>query len=195
MKQKRSFIFIMLFLSILGLSGCSSHEKTLDGKYVSIYDESKYLIFDNDGSFKNSLWNVTNNGTTTINNNFIYSIDENNIITAVDTTKYEGNDSSNKYEIGILYKNYICIMWKGTLSKTYKNATITNTLGDLLLTYNFKEDKSYEYTVTSNNEIVHTENGKYIINDREVIVTSEEGVQITFISEEDKVFCIEYVKE
>lgn len=185
----------MLFLSILGLSGCSSHETTLDGKYVSIYDESKYLIFDNGGSFKNSLWNVTNNGTTTINNNFIYSIDENNIITAVDTTKYEGNDSSNKYEIGILYKNYICIMWKGTLSKTYKNATITNTLGDLLLTYNFKEDKSYEYTVTSNNEIVNTEHGTYTVNDNEVICTSEDNVTTTFISEEDKVFCIEYVKE
>ena len=105
--------------------------------------------FDKDGSFKNSLWKITNNGTTNINNNFKYNIDENNIITAIDTTKYEGQNSLEEYEIGILYKDYICILWKGTLSKTYKNTTITNTLGDLLLTYNFKEDKSYEYTVTS----------------------------------------------
>ena len=46
MKQKRSFIFIMLFLSILGLSGCSSNDKTLDGKYISIYNETSYLVFD-----------------------------------------------------------------------------------------------------------------------------------------------------
>ena len=68
-------------------------------------------------------------------------------------------------------------------------------LGDLSLTYNFKEDKSYEYTVSSNNEIVHTENETYEINDNEVICTSEEGVVSTFIGADDKVFCIEYVKE
>ena len=100
-----------------------------------------------------------------------------------------------EYEVGILYNNYICIIWNGLLPKTYEDTTITNTLGDLLLTYNFKEDKSYEYTVTSSNEIVNTENGTYTVNDNEVICTKEDGVVTTFISEEDKVFCIEYVKE
>lgn len=64
-----------------------------------------------------------------------------------------------------------------------------------ILTYNFKENKSYEYTVTSNNEIVHTEYGTYTINNNKIICTSEEGVITTFISADDKVFCIEYVKE
>ena len=105
MKQKRSFIFIMLFLVILGLSGCSSHEKTLEGKYVSIYNDSSYLIFDKDGSFINSLWNDINNGTSTTTNNFIYTIDDYSVITAVDTTEYEGQNSLEKYEIGILYKD------------------------------------------------------------------------------------------
>ncbi len=195
MKQKRSFIFIMLFLSILGLSGCSSNHKTLDGKYVSIYNETSYLIFNKDGSFTNSLWNDINNGTSTTTNNFIYTVDDYNVITAVDTTIYEGEKSLKEYEVGILYNNYICIIWNGLLPKTYEDTTITNTLGDLLLTYNFKEDKSYEYTVTSSNEIVNTENGTYTVNDNEVICTKEDGVVTTFISEEDKVFCIEYVKE
>lgn len=195
MKQNRTFTFIMLLLSVLGLSACSVQSKTIEGKYVSIYDESSYLIFEKDGSFKNSLWNITNNGITTIDDRFVYTIDENNIITAIDTTKYEGQDSLNEYEIGILYKDYVCILWNGILSKTYEDITITNTFGDLLLAYNFKEDKSYEYTVTSNNEIVHTENGTYTINDNEIVCTSEEGVVTTFINAEDKVFCIEYVKE
>lgn len=195
MKQKRIFAFIMLLLIILWLSACSAHDKKIDGKYVSIYNESSYLVFDKNGSFTNSLWNITNNGITTIDDRFVYTIDENNIITAIDTTEYEGQDSLNEYEIGILYKDYICILWEGVLSKTYKDTTITNTLGDLILTYNFKEDKTYEYTVTSNNEIVHTENGTYTINGKEVVCISEDGVTTTFISAEDKVFCIEYVKE
>lgn len=195
MKQNRTFTFIMLLLIILGLSACSPQSKTIDGKYVSIYNESSYLIFDKDGSLKNSLWNVTNNGNTKISDNFIYEIDEHNIITAFDTTEYAGEDSLHEYEIGFLYKDYICILWNGTLSKTYDDTTITNTVGDLLLTFNFKEDKTYEYTVTSNNEIVHTENGTYEINDNEVVCTSEEGVVTTFIGAENKVFCIEYVKE
>lgn len=195
MKQKHTFTFIMLLLIVLGLSACSSHDKTIDGRYVSIYDESSYLIFDKDGSFKNSLWNITSNGNTTINDNFVYTIDENNIITAIDTTEYAGQDSLNEYEIGILYKDYICILWNGALSQTYKDTIITTTIGDLLLTFNLKKDKSYEYTVTSNNEIVNTENGTYTINGNEVVCTSEDGVIITFITTDEKVFSIEYVKE
>lgn len=195
MKRNRTFTFIMLILIVLGLAACSSHDKTIDGKYVSVYNELSYLVLNKDGSFENSLWNITNNGTTTIDDRFKYTIDENNIITAIDTTEYEGQDSLNEYEIGILYKDYICILWNGVLSKTYEDITITNTLGNLLLTYNFKEDKSYEYVVISNDEIVHIENGIYTINGNEVVCTNEDDVTITFINTEDKVLCIEYVKE
>ena len=83
----------------------------------------------------------------------------------------------------------------GALSQTYKDTIITTTIGDLLLTFNLKKDKSYEYTVTSNNEIVNTENGTYTINGNEVVCTSEDGVIITFITTDEKVFSIEYVKE
>lgn len=195
MKQNRASAFIILLLVVLGLSACSSHDKKIDGKYVSIYDKSCYLIFDKDGSFKNSLWNITSNGYTKINDDFVYTIDENNIITAIDTTEYEGKDSLNEYEIVILYNNYICIPWNGTLSQAYEDATITNTIRDLLLTFNLKKDKSYEYTITSNNEIVNTENGTYTINGNEVVCISKEGITITFINTDEKVFSIEYVKE
>lgn len=185
----------MLFLIALGLSACSSLDKKIDGKYVSIYNESSYLIFYKDGSLQNSLWNITSNGNTTIDNSFVYTIDKDNIITAINTTEYVGQDSLNEYEIGILYKDYICILWDGILPINNTNTSVESTLGDLTLIFNFKEDKSYEYTVTSNNEIVHTENGTYTINDNEVICTSKDGVITTFISADDKVFCIEYVKE
>ena len=81
------------------------------------------------------------------------------------------------------------------MSKTYEDVAITNTIGGLQHTYDFREDKSYEYAVTSNNEIVHTENGIYTVNGNEAVCTSEESVITTFISADDKVFCIEYVKE
>ena len=195
MKQNRTFIFIMTLLIVLGLSACSSHERTIDAKYVSIFDNSSYLIFDKNGSIKNSLWNVTNNGTTSIADSFIYNIDEDNIITAIDTTEYEGQDSLNEYVIGILYKDYIGHIWNGNLPQNYDDATITDTLGDLFRTYNFREDKSYEYVVISNNETVHNETGTYTINDNEVVCVNEEGLIMTFINAEDKVFCIEYAKE
>ena len=194
MKQNRNFTFIVLFLIIFSFSACSTHDKMIDGKYVSNYNESSYLIFKKDGSFINSIWTVTNNGTTTIDDRFVYTIDENNIITAVDTTEYEGQDSLHEYEIGLLYKNYICILWDGILPINNTNTSVKSILGDLTLIFHFKEDKSYEYTVT-NNEVVHTEYGTYTINGNEVICTSEEGVVTTFISAKDKVFCIEYVKE
>lgn len=78
---------------------------------------------------------------------------------------------------------------------SYCEATITNILGDLILTFNFKEDKSYEYTITSNNKIIHTEIGTYTVNDNEVVCTGEDGMKTTFLSAEAKVFCIEYIKE
>lgn len=188
MKQKCSFIFIMVFLVILGLSGCSSHEKTLDGKYISTFDNSLYYNFTQNDKYStninNEIWEIHDysySGT--------YEIVENKITLLTDSS------NNSKIELGYIYDKYIGSWWNGILPNTYEDTTITNTLGDLLLTYDFKEDKSYEYTVTSNNEIVNTENGTYTVNDNEVICTKEDGVVTTFISEEDKVFCIEYVKE
>ena len=195
MKSKHTFIYILLLLAILGLPACSPNDRNIEGKYVSIYDDSSYLVFDKDGSFINSLWNVTNNDKTTIDDRYIYTIDENGIITAIDTTEYEGQDSLYKYEIGILYKDYICIRWDGVFLKSYNDTTITNILGDLVLTYYLKEDKTYEYVVTSNNEILNTENGTYSISDNMLVCTREDGLIATFINIHDKVFCIEYVKE
>lgn len=177
----------MLFLSILGLSGCSSHETTLDGKYISTFDNTLYYDFSQKFDYitnYNNVWDMPNysfSGT--------YEIVDNKITLLIDSS------DNSEIELGYVYDNYIGSWWNGILPKTYANTTITNTLGDLLLTYNFKEDKSYEYTVTSNNEIVNTEHGTYTVNDNEVICTSEDNVTTTFISEDDKVFCIEYVKE
>lgn len=187
MKQNRTVTFIMLLLIVLGLSACSSQTTVLSGKYNSTFNNEIYYTFNGEKYSTNNLWkdiDITDNGNGT------YIIKDGKIIT------YINGDDNYPLEIGYVYNKYIGSWWKGTLSKTYENTTITNMIMDYLsLTYNFKEDKTYEYTVTSNNEIVHTENGTYEINDNEVVCTSKEGVATTFISAEDKVFCIEYVKE
>lgn len=195
MKTKNTIVILFISILLLSLTSCDSNKKTIEGKYISIYDESNYLIFNKDGSLISSLWTNIKNGESIPQDCFRYSIDENNIITAIDTTKYEGQDELNKYEIGIMYKEYICISWNGTLSNKYEDVSLINTIGDLNLTYNLKEDKTYEYTVTSDGEIVYTENGTYSINNDEVICTNEDNVNTTFINIDDKTYCIEYVKE
>lgn len=195
MKRNRTFTFIMLLLIVLGLSACSSQKQKLSGKYIDIYDETHYVSFDKDGTFIDNFLTTTSKGNTSISDFYVYKIDDNGLITIIDTTEYEGQNTLDEYQLGILYKNYIGAFWNGVLSITYKDTTITNILGDMILTYNFKEDKTYEYTVTSNNKIVHTENGTYTINGKKVVCTSEEGIVTTFIGADDKVFCIEYVKE
>lgn len=195
MKNNTKIIISVFCFILLGLTACTSSPKAIKGKYVSIYDESNYLIFNKDGSLINSLWTTIENGESIPQDCFQYSINENNIITAIDTTEYEGQDELNKYEIGIMYKEYICISWNGTLSSEYEDTSLTNTLGDLNLTYNLKEDKTYVYTVTSDGEVVHTENGTYSIDNNEFVCANEEGLITTFININGNAYCIEYVKE
>lgn len=195
MKNNTKIIISVFCFILLGLTACTSSPKAIEGKYVSIYDESNYLIFNKDGSLINSLWTTIENGKSIPQDCFQYSINENNIITAIDTTEYEGQDELNKYEIGIMYKEYICISWNGTLSSEYEDTSLTNTLGDLNLTYNLKEDNTYVYTVTSDGEVVHTENGTYSMNNNEVICTNDNKKKTTFISVGDNIYSIEYVKE
>lgn len=54
-------------------------------------------------------------------------------------------------------------------------------LGDLNLEYNFYEDKTYKYTVTSDGEVVYNKNGTYSINNNEVICTNTKNKITTFI--------------
>lgn len=184
--EKRNVCFMMLLLIVLGLSACSSQTPVLNGKYFSTFNNDIYYIFNGENYSTNNLWkdiNITDNGKGT------YIIKDGKIIT------YINEDENYQYELGYMYDNHIVSLWEGILPKTYENTVITYSLGDLLLSINFKDNKSYEYKITSNNEIIHTENGTYTINDNEVICTSGEGVITTFISADDKVFCIEYVKE
>lgn len=161
----------------------------------SVYDKSSYLEFKKDSSFINSDWKVTSAGEEKVNDCFKYKIDENRIITAVDTTEYEGHDSFDEYEIGIMYKNYICVIWEGKLPQNYTYATISNELGeDLTLTYNFYDDKTYELMASGRGEISYIENGTYSINGNEVVCISDEIVA-TFININDRTCCIEYIKE
>lgn len=195
MKQNHIFTFIMFLLIVLGLSACSSQKQELSGKYIDIYDETHYLSFNEDGIFVDNFLTTTSKGNTSISNNYVYQIDDNDFITIIDTTEYEWQDELDKYDLGWLYDDKIGKWLNGELPTNDIETSISCLLNGYEFKFHFKEDKSYEYTTTSNNEIVHTENGTYTINGNEVVCTSEEGVTTTFISTEDKVFCIEYIKE
>lgn len=192
MKRNRTFTFIMLLLIVLDLSACSSQK--LSGKYINIYDEAHYIIFSNDDSFIDSYLTTTSKGNAKISDNYIYKIDDNGLITIIDTTEYEGQESLYKYELGYLYNDNIGIWFDGTLPINNDNTSISCLLNGYKFEYYF-DDETYKYTTTSNNEIVHSENGTYIINDNEVVCISEDGTETTFISAEDRIFCIEYIKE
>lgn len=197
MHKKNNYfvIFIILILIMSVLSACSSDGKKINAKYVSIYDNSHYLEFKKDGSLINSDWKVISDGEEKVKDCFIYKIDEKGIITAVDTTEYEGHDSFDEYEIGIMYKNYICIIWEGKLPQNYTYATVSNELGeDLTLTYNFYDDKTYEFMASGRGETSYLENGTYSINGNEVVCISDEIIA-TFININDMACCIEYMKE
>lgn len=197
MKKNNTKIIISVFCFILlGLTACSSNQKTIEGKYVSIYDKSTYLLFNKDGSVVSDMWTTIENGENIPKECFQYSIDKNNIITAVDTTEYEGQSSPTTYEIGYLYEDYICYKYDGELPISKANTTvISDLLGDIRFCFAFKEDKTYEYTVTSNGEVVNTEYGTYSTNGNKTICTNNVGTVTTFFNTDNGVLCIEYTKD
>lgn len=191
---KKITISILCFLFI-GLTACSSKQETIAGKYISIYDESNYLIFEKNGSVISNMWTTFENGEYIPRDCIQYSIDENNMVVAIDTTEYVGQDSLNEYEIGILYKDYICIKWNGSPIRDYIDTTMTHTLGDLVLKFELKKDKSYEFSTISYNEVVDTETGTYLIKDNEIVCTSNEGLVTTFMNIDENIYSIEYAKD
>ncbi len=193
MKRKRIF-FIILFIILLGLSACSSQEKKLAGKYIDKYDETHYLSFNEDGSFVDNFLTTTSKGNTDISDFYIYQIDKDGFITIISTLENEFQDSLDKYELGWLYNDSIGIWLDGTLPITETQTYISCLLNGYIFEFHFNNDGTYEHTSISNNEIVHTDNGIYTTNENEVVCTSEEGVTTTFISAEDKVFCVQYIK-
>lgn len=200
MKKKLTIIFLNFCFLFLGLTACNSQEeKEITGTYVSVYDKSDYLVFDKDGTFINSMWTITSNGNTTIQDCFEYTINDNGLIIAIDTTEYAGQNSFKEYEIGYLYEDYICSLWEGNLPKDYTDTTISYEFEfvdeEYIFTYTFKNDMTYEYTASSNEEILETKAGTYLIDKNTVTCTSENNNVITFINADNKSYCIEYTKE
>lgn len=184
MKTKNTIVILFIGILLFSLSACTSNQKAIEGRYVSTFDGSVYYTFSKDNTY------ATNYEWDTIDcSQGSYIITDNKI------TLFSNKDKNYELNIGYIYDNYIGSWWNGTLSNEYEDTSLTNTLGDLNLTYNLKKDKTYEYTVTSDGEIVHTENGTYSINDNEAICTNENNINTTFINVEGNIYCIEYVKE
>ena len=186
MKTKNTTVILFIGILLLRLTSCSTNKTTIDGKYINVLDESIYYEFSNDNSYStNNVWDIpidSSSGSYTITDNVL-------ILYANDNEDYSMN-------LGFVYKDYICSSWNGVLPMTDKNTSVSITLVDnLTLSIEFKEDNTYVYTVTSNGEIVHTENGTYSINSNEVVCTNEDKQITTFIEVDDNIYCIEYVKE
>lgn len=172
------------FLFMLSLTACSSKQNVIKGKYIADFDDSIYYIFYEDNTYETNYdWDLSVDSSKGL-----YTISEGNI------TLYNENGDYT-YEIGCVYKDYIGSWWRGILPEAYDDVTITTELGDLILEYNIKEDKTYEYIVTSDGQVVHTENGMYLINNDKVICTSESDETHTFINADNRTYCIDYVKD
>lgn len=194
-KNKIKLAILILCLFILGLSACSSNKKNIIGKYINVFDESHYIIFSEDDSFIDNFLTTTNKENSSISDCYIYRIDDKGLITIIDTTEYEGQNSLNEYEFGWIYENYVGSLWSGDLPTKNIDTKITCILNNIIFEYQFNKDNTYEYTATSNGEKVNTEYGTYSINGNEVICTSEEDVATTFFNTDNGVFCVEYIKE
>lgn len=191
MKHKFTIFTIILCLILIGIVGCSSKSNTLNGTYISLYDESSYLSFNSDGSFTNSLWT---DGDGNISNYFTYSIDKNGLIVATDTTEYENYDELLTYDIGYLYDKYICYKYDGNIS--YDNeSTISYQIPnfDIQLFFIFNTDGTYNHHVISDDKTVDTEEGTYSVNKEVITCTSNDNKETIFFNTNNGVLCAEYV--
>lgn len=89
----------------------------------------------------------------------------------------ENEDAVTEWEMGKVYKNYICTKWDGTLSRKYTDTVLTTTGGteSIRYKYSLKKDKTYERETTVDDEVIYTEKGTYSIDGNEVTCTSDEG--------------------
>ncbi len=183
-------IRIMLLCTLLFiLTGCSSDNKSLNGKYVSTFGDGTYYNFDKNGNYSsNQQYDESVQGTTGK-----YTIDDDGLI----TIQISENHTST---IGYFYKNYICSLWTGVLPKNNNDETIiTCQIGveenSLQLSYTFNNDGTFAYNVNTNDEVVETKLGTYSVEDERVVCVEEDNIITTFINTENGVYSIDYSKE
>ena len=175
-------LFIGLLLLALNISACSSQTKTLNGKYISAYDSDVYYEFDG------NKWNGLT-GDDFENGTFVNKDGK--------ITLYYNGDENSTCEMGYLYGEYICYLYEGNLPDgNYKESYISRDMTEgIRIECYFKEDKTYEEEVISDGEIVRTEHGTYTVSGDKVVCTSEDDVTTTYISAEDNIFFVQFVKE
>lgn len=181
-KKQIAALFLSLFL--LGMSAGCSKETEVYGKYVSMYDDSVYYEFFEDGTFSTNdpkkyiSIDPTQGGTYEVEDNVLELIG--------------WDDPRANIRFGIC-KTYLCSLpWEGELPKRYMDTTIMTEDGNLV--YKFYKDKTFDYTCTINGEIVREEKGTYTIKGAKVICKRGDVTDI-YITYDDKVYFILYEKE
>ena len=184
--KRNTTVILFIGILLLNLTSCSINKATIDGKYINTLDESIYYEFSNDNSYStNNTWDIPIDSSSGS-----YTITDNELIL------YANNNEDYSMNLGFVYKDYICSSWDGVLPMTDKSTSASMALvGNLILSIDFREDNTYEYTVTSDGEVVHTENGTYLINNNEVVCINADKKTTTFILVDDNIYCIEYVRE
>lgn len=186
MKTKNTTVILFIGILLLSLTSCSTNKTTIDGKYINTLDNSIYYDFSNNNSYStNNAWDIPIDSSSGS-----YAITDNELVL------YANDNEDYSMNLGFVYKDYICSYWDGVLPMINKNTSVSMTLVEnLILFVEFKEDNTYKYTVTSDGEVVHTENGTYSINNNEVVCINTENKITTFINVDNNIYCIEYVKE
>lgn len=181
----KKIILTILCLICICLTACTANN-TINGKYISCFDNNIYYTFTKENTYEtNELWDFPINNSTGS-----YKITNDKIVL------YANDDRQYQRDLGIIYNNHICSIWNGDLPITDKNKEISMTIiENLTLSIKFKEDNTYEYTITSDGEVVNTENGTYFTEGNEVVCTNNEGNITTFFNTDNGVFCVEYTKE
>lgn len=184
--MKKNIMITCIFIILFCLTSCSTNLKTLNGKYIATFDNTIFYEFSNNGTYiTNDNWDL---GVDSSSGS--YDITDSNIFL------YASDNKDYYISLGTICDNYICSIWEGDLPEKYNNTIITNQLSnDCILSYTFNKDKSYKYTVTSNNNIVFSESGEYSINSNKVICTNNDDTTSTFFKDNNIVYCIEYIKE
>lgn len=196
-RKMKNIIKVVLLTTIWSfiLTGCGNTEY-IDATYYNVNNKENYIILSKDGFIKNSLWTEYNNGEEKIRDCFTYNIIDNNLI-AIDQTEYAGESDKRRYNVGTLYKDYICSKWDGIIYDDYFYTELSfQMIEDINLKIVLKADKSYEYTINEYGESVFFESGSYNINDNMVTLTNnDENILAIFINVDGTPYCIEYQKQ
>lgn len=181
-------VLITLVCVLFIFVGCSSAH-SLDGKWISLYDDSIYYNFDNKGNYSTNDNRFTDEESRTGTSKIINKKVE----------LYINGNEKYTINLGYIYKNYICTAWTGVLPKTKKDETIISlSLGEqFVYNYTFNNDGTYNYCLIDDGVVAeeYNDKGTYTVNKNVVICTNNDGNEFIFFDTPNGILSAQYKRE